>query len=414
VVTWDGACTADAAGNSFATLSNGWQPYFAGRECVIALDSSPTCSPAPGACATRISYGPNWQAAPNHPAYFDDVAGVLTWNGVCHPGSPSHAVLSNGWTPYFSGSDSCAISLRHTQCSALYANPVVATDCPDPGVMREGSEYFMACTSGGPGYPIRSSPDLVHWTARGTIFTNATRPTWATGDFWAPELHKVGARFVAYFSARHTNGAFAVGAAWATNVLGPYTALGQPLVNDPNPGVIDAHFFQAAGGAKYLLWKVDGNAVGAPTPIKIQPLAADGLSLTGAPTTVLTNTLSWEGGLVEGPWMVEHGGFFYLFYSANGYASTAYAVGVARSTSPTGPFTKAPAPILVSNSSFGGPGHGSVLIGPSGDWVHVYHSWLGGKVGQAPGRHVLVDRIRWENGWPTMRGAPSARSQPMP
>ena len=38
----------------------------------------------------------------------------------------------------------------------------------------------------------------------------------------------------------------------------------------------------------------------------VQRLAADGLSLTGAPTTLITNDRSWEGGLVEGPWMIDH------------------------------------------------------------------------------------------------------------
>jgi beta-xylosidase len=291
---------------------------------------------------------------------------------------------------------------------------VVPTDCPDPGVVREGLEYLMACTSGGPGYPIRSSTDLVHWTYRGTVFTSSTQPAWATGDFWAPEIHKVGSTFVVYFSARHINGVFAVGAAFASDILGPYTDLGAPLLSAPSPGVIDAHEFETSSGARYLLWKVDGNAIGAPTPIKIQPLTADGLQVTGAPTTLISNTLAWEGAVVEGPWMVEHGGFFYLFYSANGYASSSYAVGVARATAPTGPFTKAAAPILVSKGAFAGPGHGSVLIGPSGDWVSVYHAWVAGKIGAAPGRQVLVDRITWSGGWPRMDGAPASRSQPLP
>jgi arabinan endo-1,5-alpha-L-arabinosidase len=416
LVTWDGVCAADGAGNSFATLSNGWKPYFSGRgTCVLAFDASGACTPAPGACATRVTYGPNWQAAPNHTNFFDDVGGVVTWDGVCrNSGTQSYAVLSNGWTPYFSGTNGCDLSLRHVQCNSLYANPVVPNDCPDPGVLREGSEYYMACTSGGPGYPIRSSKDLVHWTYRGPVFTSATKPTWASGDFWAPELHKVGATFVVYFSARGNNGVFAIGAASATNVLGPYTDIGAPLVSAPSPGLIDAHHFESSTGARYILWKVDGNAVGAPTPIRIQPLAPNGLSVTGTPTTLITNTLPWEGTLVEGPWMVEHGGFFYLFYSANFYASAAYAIGVARATAPTGPFTKAAAPILVSKGAWAGPGHGSVLQGPSGDWVHVYHSWVAGKTGMAPGRQVLVDRITWVNGWPRMDGGPASRSQPLP
>lgn len=414
LVTWDGSCAVDSAGNAFATLSNGWKPFFEGRSCVIALDAKGDCSPAPGACATRVSYGPAWLPAPNHPAYYDDVPGVLTWDGVCSAaGADSSARLSNGWAPHFKGASSCDLSFRHTQCGGLYENPVVASDCPDPGVLKEGSQYFMVCTGGN--YPIRSSTDLVSWKLEGTVFDPSTKPKWATGDFWAPEIHKVGSKFVVYFSARNAaNNALAVGAASASNVLGPYTDLGQPLVNDPNPGVIDAHYFRAPSGEHYLLWKVDGNATNTSTPIRIQALAPDGLSRTGPITTLITNTLGWEGDLVEGPWMIHEGGQFYLFYSGSFYASASYAVGVARASSPLGPFTKLGSPIVVSKPGWAGPGHGSVVRGPKGDWVHVYHSWVGGKAGQPPGRLVLVDRIVFDGGWPRMYGGPTSRSQPLP
>lgn len=416
VVSWDGACQVDASGNAFATLSNGWQPYFVGRRCVIALDYEGGCPEASHGCATRVSYGPTWIPAPNHPASFDDVDGVLTWDGICHAnGSSSWAQLSNGWTPGFDGADACDLAFRHTQCGGLYANPVVDADCPDPGVEKVGDEYYMVCTSGSYGYPIRSSKDLVHWAYRGTVFTQDVHPSWASGDFWAPEIHGVGGKFVVYFSARASaTGTFAIGAAAATGVLGPYEDIGHPIVAEPPPGAIDAHFFRAPDAKQYLLWKVDGNAAGAPTPIRIQELSADGLSVVGAPTTILSNTLAWEGALVEGPWMVAHGAFFYLFYSANGYASPSYAVGVARSDSPLGPFTKAPDPVLTSRGAWAGPGHGSVVVGPHGDWVHVYHAWVAGHVGQPPGRVVLADRIQWDNEWPVMRTAPSSGSQPVP
>lgn len=418
VVTWDGACTVDGSGNSRATLSNGWQPVFAGRSgCVIALDQRGSCpSPAPAACRTRITYGATWLRAPNHPSDFDDVDAAVTWDGVCRAsGGNSVAQLSNGWTPTFSGGNACELSLRYESCGGLYANAVVDTDCPDPGVLKDGDTWFMACTGGGASkYPLRRSTDLVRWTSIGHVLSSSALPAWASNSYWAPELHKVGNTYVAYFSARHTNGVFAIGAATASNPAGPYTPQAQPLLQVPSPGAIDAHFFRSSAGQNYLLWKIDGNAVGQATPIRIQPLSADGLSLTGSPTTLLTNTLAWEGALVEGPWMIEEGGAFFLFYSANGYASNAYAVGVARASSPTGPFTKHGAPILVTRGAWAGPGHGSVVRGPSGEWVHVYHAWHAGQVGQAPGRVVLVDRVQFSGGWPSMVAAPSMGSQPLP
>jgi arabinan endo-1,5-alpha-L-arabinosidase len=419
VVSWDGACKTDSSGNSYATLSNGWRPYFEGKgSCIIALDQRGACPNTPTSCETRISYGPRWQAAPNHPASYDDVGGVVTWEGSCRAsGSSSFARLSNGWEPHFQGSNACDISLRHTQCGGLYTNPVIDANCPDPGVTQDGTRYVLTCThTGGSGiFPIYTSTDMTRWSLKGKIL--ASKPGWANDRFWAPEIHKVAPnRYVAYYSAsERSNNKLAIGAATASSATGPFTDIGRPLVSDPTPGVIDAHYFQASDGRRFLLWKRDGNAIGQKTPIFMQELGADGITRRGAVHTVLTNDQSWEGALVEGQWLVERGGYFYLFYSGNGYASASYGIGVARATSPTGPYTKASGgPLLRTNHAWDGPGHGSVLKGPSGDWVHVYHAWVKGKVNQSPGRLVLVDRITWPGGWPKMLGAPSRRSQPLP
>jgi GH43 family beta-xylosidase len=416
-VTWDGTCT-DEGPNSYALLSNGWKPYFQGNgACIMALDYVASCG-VPATCTTRISYGPQWLSPANHPASYDDVQGRVFSDGICHPnGSKCDENLSNGWQPTFGGTGTCRLSFMYTQCGGLYANPVIPVDCPDPGVLRDGSGYVLACTSGNAAdaYPIYTSPDLTTWTPMGHIFPAGHGPSWAKSDFWAPEIHKVGSHYVAYFSARDTNGQLSVGAASATSPLGPFTDVGHPLVNDSTMGHIDASEINAANGTAYLIWKDDGNAVGKPTPIHAQPLAADGLSLTGSPTTLITNDQAWEGPLVEGPWMIQHGNSYYLFYSGNSYASTAYAIGVASASSPLGPFTKASGPILVTGGAWAGPGHCSVVDTPAGDTYIVYHAWKAGAVGGAPGRLVLTDAVSWgANGWPSVPLAPSDTSRPLP
>jgi beta-xylosidase len=70
---------------------------------------------------------------------------------------------------------------------------------------------------------------------------------------------------------------------------------------------------------KYLVYKVDGNAHGQPTLIYAIQLSADGLSVGGTTALLLRNDQSWEKGIVEGPWFVREGGYYYLFYSGCGY-----------------------------------------------------------------------------------------------
>ena len=417
IVTWDGTCTDDGA-NSYALLSNGFKPYFSGNgACVVALDSSASCVGAAASCTTRVTYGAGWLAPASHPNRYDDLAGRVFGDDTCiDSGGDSYANLSNGYAPHFTGNGACALAYRYSQCGGLYANPVIPVDCPDPGVVYEQGHYVLACTSGNAAnaFPIRTSNDLVNWTSAGNIFPSASKPIWANANFWAPEIHPVGSRFVAYFSAQNTDGKLAVGAASAASATGPFTDIGAPLVHDPNMGLIDASEFTDADGSHYLLWKEDGNAVGKPTPIHAQKLATDGLSLTGTPATLITNDQTWEGPLVEGPFMVAHGGMYYLFYSGNGYATAKYAVGVARASSPLGPFVKMTTPILVTGGAWAGPGHCSVVDTPAGDTYIVFHAWEAGAIGAAPGRLVLVDAIEWIAGWPAVPLAPSSNSRPLP
>jgi GH43 family beta-xylosidase len=417
LVTWDGSCHDDGA-NSYAVLSNGWKPYFAGHSgCAMALDSS-GCAGGPTSCSTRITYDAAWQHPDGHTAQYDDTAGRVFADGACiDSGSSSSESLSNGWVPHFTGAGACGVSLSWSQCGGLYRNPVIAEGCPDPGVLRDGNTWVLTCTSGNAAaaFPLYTSSDLVTWTRVGNIFPSGKRPAWAVSDFWAPEIHKVGSGYVAYFTARGSDGKLSIGAASAPSALGPFTDLGAPLVHDSQMGLIDATEFADAAGAPYLVWKEDGNAVGKPTPIYGQPLAANGLALTGSRTTLITNDRPWEGAVVEGPWVIAHGGTWYLFYSGNSYADGRYALGVARAASPLGPYEKLPDPIVVTNGTWVGPGHGSVVEAPSGETVLLYHAWAAGHVnGPGDSRLVLLDPVTWSNGWPRLPGAPSAVYRPHP
>jgi arabinan endo-1,5-alpha-L-arabinosidase len=241
---------------------------------------------------------------------------------------------------------------------------------------------------------------------------------------WAPEIHIVGGRYVAYFAGRTAAGVLSVGVAVsAGSITGPYIdPLGAPLVHNTSMGNIDPTFFaDAATGRNYLIWKVDGNAVGQPTPIMQAELNADGTALTSSWAQILVNEpSSWEGVLVEAPWMVQQGGQYYLFYSANIFGL--YAIGVARAPAATGPFVKLGAPIIANATApvppFVGPGHCSVLETLDGGWAMLYHVWPynGTAVNFNMPRYMSLDAVEWgSNGWPSIAGrAPSSQPEPVP
>ena len=296
---------------------------------------------------------------------------------------------------------------------ATYENPVIAGDHPDPSIIRVGKDYWATCTSSewGPQFPLLHSTDLVNWELTGAVFPH--RPGWATENFWAPEISEFKGRYAVYYVGRKRNGPLAVAVATADKPGGPYTDHG-PLVAQP-AGSIDPAPATDENGVRYLLWKEDGNSRNRPTPIWAQKLNDDGTRLLGEPRELIRNDAGWEGGLVEGPFVLHRNDWFYLFYSGNGCCGPGcnYALGVARSRSLLGPWEKNPAnPILDGNATWKCPGHGSIVTDASGRCWLLYHAYsTGGSV--FTGREGLLDEVKFgADNWPTInegRG-PSAKA----
>ena len=206
----------------------------------------------------------------------------------------------------------------------------------------------------------------------------------------------------------------AIGAASADDPLGPYTALAQPIVPATTVGLIDAHAF-TANGASYLLWKDDGNAQSAPTPIRARQLSADGLSLTGPTVTLITNTLAWEDNLVEGPWVTRARRQLTTYSTAATRTTTVATRSASARDLAARPVHEGRSADRRHRGEWVGPGHNSVVTGPGGDIYLVYHAWQAGHVnGPGDSRKLLVDRIVWRDGWPVVPGAPSTGSRPLP
>ena len=72
------------------------------------------------------------------------------------------------------------------------------------------------------------------------------------------------------------------------------------------------------------------------------------------------------------------------------------------------------------NSTWEGPGHGSVVVDGEGDWWLIYHSWRYGHLMREPGRVMLLDRLEWHGTpltdlWPRVEGSvPSDTEQAPP
>lgn len=286
------------------------------------------------------------------------------------------------------------------------AHVLIDQDFPDPGVIADGGTYYAFATNS-PGFNVQraTSTDLRHWTVD-VADALPELPAWAQrGATWAPAVAKFGAQYLMFYVARDAaSQRQCIGLAAAATAAGPYAPVGDtPFVCDvAEGGDIDPYVFtDDDDGARYLLWKGDGNCCGLDTWIQVAPLAADGRSLTGAPTRLIKQDQSWEGHVVEAPVLVKHAGEYVLLYSANDYGGDAYAIGWASSSSLTGPFAKHPQPLLSTASSGGryrGPGGEDVVTKPDGTQLLVFHAWDPAYVYR--GMDALS--LTWSNGAPKL------------
>ncbi|HST53747.1 MAG TPA: family 43 glycosylhydrolase [Pyrinomonadaceae bacterium] len=312
---------------------------------------------------------------------------------------------------------------------ATYRNPVVAGDYPDPSVMRVEDEYWAATTTGDwtPHFALLRSRDLVNWQKVGYVFQ--TRPAWAKGDFWAPELVSDRGRFFVFYVARRDEGpkkrgTLCVAVATAAAPAGPYDDRGPLVCQIPERGgvgSIDPAFVRDERGQPFLIWKADGNDARPmqPTSLYAQPLSEDGTRLLGKRKEILRNDAPWEGRVTEGSFILRRGEWFYHFYAGNACCgrSCDYAVGVARSRQLLGPWEKyARNPIIEANRDWQCPGHGSIVETSDGRDFFLYHSYRQRPDTFSIGREALLDEVKWSaDGWPIIdegRGPSSVAPSP--
>lgn len=300
----------------------------------------------------------------------------------------------------------------------VYENPVIAGDYPDPSAIRVGDDYWATATSGewAPEFPILHSRDLVHWEVVGAVFQK--RPLWAAQNFWAPEISEYRGRYFVYYTARKKGGPLCVAVASSASPRGPYTDHGPLVCQDI--GSIDAMTVTDKRGERYLIWKEDGNSRNQPTPLWAQQLNEDGTKLVGSKKELIRNDpKSWEGGVVEGAFILRHNDWFYLFYSGNACCGRRcnYALGVARSRELLGHWEKNPAnPILAENQTWQCPGHGSIVEDTRGRDFLLYHAYKKSEEAFYIGREAMLDEVVWgSGGWPSINnGTGPSKQAPTP
>lgn len=299
----------------------------------------------------------------------------------------------------------------------------------DPSIIRAGNTWYVFATGksrDGGQFQIRCSTDLHFWRLCGHVFDEI--PAWirkdspGTTELWAPDISFENGEYRLYY-AYSLFGKNTSGIALATNKTLDRSSPGYKWVDrglvlrstaaddynaiDPN-FVLDRH---------HRAWLVFGSfwsgiklrrlndRTGLAGPPRLYSLATRKRPVNPGPTHPGLPP-DWEA--VEAPFIVHHGGYYYLFVSwdlcCRGTHST-YRTMVGRSTHVTGPYVDdhgvpmmqgGGTPLLKANDRWLGPGGESVLMQSPGPDIIVFHAY-DARTGMPA---LQISTLVWRGGWP--------------
>jgi beta-xylosidase len=237
-----------------------------------------------------------------------------------------------------------------------------------------------------------SSPDLVRWTKHPHILdTSAIR--WAHRAMWAPAITKKDGKYYFFFAAndiQNDSSIGGIGVAVSRHPQGPYKDyLGKPLIDKFHNGAqpIDQAIFKDKDGQYYMIY-------GGWRHCNIARLRPNFKGFIPFPDGTTFKEITPDG-YVEGPYMIERDGKYYLMWSEGGWTGPDYSVAYAMADKPTGPFQRIGKILQQDTAVATGAGHHSLLHVPAtDDWYIVYHRH---PLGDTDGNHrvVCIDRLEF-------------------
>lgn len=180
--------------------------------------------------------------------------------------------------------------------------------------------------------PIHRSKNLVDWEYVGTAFTDRTRPDFEpNGGLWAPDINKIGDKYVLYYSMSVWGGELTcgIGCATADKPEGP-------LRTTERCSAAMKSMYRTPSTLLYRRWREEISFLGQFRGIYAIELSDDGLSLKDGATPQQVAGTAYEGTYIH-----KKDGHYYFFASigscCEGLKST-YTTVVGRSDNLFGPY----------------------------------------------------------------------------
>jgi len=248
----------------------------------------------------------------------------------------------------------------------------------DPSIFVENGKYYLTGTWDfePQGFSVLESVDLKNWYVPGRgsyhMLLEKGGGAFGTSGFWAPQLLKSKGKYYITYTADEQ-----VSIASSHSLLGPYTQNVVRPIDDYEKN-IDPFLFKDDNG-KYYLYHVRYEN---DNHICVAEFDVDKGRIKGKISKCLSYSEPWEKTpsynyvpILEGPSVVKWDGVYYMFYSANCFASIDYSVGYATAWNPMGPWEKPSGNPIIHRSVVGenGSGHGDIFQGLDGRYYYVYH-----------------------------------------
>lgn len=342
---------------------------------------------------------------------------VLVALGACTSGPPSGG---GGATSPSGGGGTIS------PAATTFTNPVLGQGADPFLAVVDRTYYYVQSTRDGTGVSLRSSRSLATLAdaPEQVVFRGGTGGS-PCCEWWAPELHRIGARWYIYVAAddgdndHHRSYVLA-----ADRVTGPYSFAGR-LQLPGDRWAIDATVF-AVAGRRYVAWSGWPGRRNGQQDLYLAALAAP-TRARGRAVLVSAPTLAWEteAGSVgvkvnEGPAALVRGGKVYLSYSASGCWTPAYALGLLTADASADllsarSWTKSPRPVFSGGSGEYGTGHNSFFPSPDGSqtWF-AYHAVDTAAGSCGSDREVYVQPLAFAPDGTPQFGRPSGEDTPLP
>jgi xylan 1,4-beta-xylosidase len=246
----------------------------------------------------------------------------------------------------------------------------------DPTILHYKNTYYLYGTQeADKGIPVYKSSDLVKWeaVASNNGFALQRGDAFGTTGFWAPQVFEYNKQFYMAYTANEN-----IAIATSNKPEGPFTQVNK-MALPANTKQIDPFILIDSDGKKYLyhVRLSNGNRIFAAV-LKNDFSGIEDSTLTEciAGTEHWENTANTNWPVTEGPTVIKQNGKYWMFYSANDFRNINYAVGMAVSDHPLGPWKKLTDNPLLSRKQTGenGTGHGDLFRAANSSWYYVFHT----------------------------------------